>query len=185
MTDMTRTLKMIADCDDEVHFERQVKRELLRLHDLIVKTDAMANTQAARIAELEANLKRCTSAASDSGGLTMCADQKWQQQSAQEVAMPDKSNVHWPIYDVMPDGWRFDRTCGSPLAGYEFASDGVSILRGGKRALVAASVKKMDDPVYTYTPAIKQEKAKPLDDAARLAMNNLARANSKISCSKT
>lgn len=93
--------------------------------------------------------------------------------------MPDKSNVHWPIYDVMPDGWRFDRTCGSPLAGYEFASDGVSILRGGKRALVAASVKKMDDPVYTYTPAIKQEKAKPLDDAARLAMNNLARAKLK------
>ena len=68
MTDMTRTLKMIADCDDEVHFERQVKRELLRLHDLIVKTEAMANTQAARIAELEANLKRCTSAASDDGG---------------------------------------------------------------------------------------------------------------------
>lgn len=75
MTDMTRTLKMIADCDEEVHFERQVKRELLRLHDLIVKADAMANTHAARIAELEANLKRCTSAASDSGGLTMCADQ--------------------------------------------------------------------------------------------------------------
>lgn len=75
MTDMTRTLKMIADCDDEVHFERQVKRELLRLHDLIVKANAMANTQAARITELGANLKRCTSAASDSGGLTMCADQ--------------------------------------------------------------------------------------------------------------
>ena len=75
MTDMARTLKMIADCDEEVHFERQVKRELLRLHDLIVKAEAMANTQAARIAELEANLKRCTSAASDSGGLTMCADQ--------------------------------------------------------------------------------------------------------------
>lgn len=56
MTDMTRTLKMISDCDEEVHFERQVKRELLRLHDLIVKTDAMANTQAARIAELEAQL---------------------------------------------------------------------------------------------------------------------------------
>ena len=75
MTDMTRTLKLINDCDDEILFERQVKRELLRLHDLIVKAEAMANTQAARIAELEANLKRCTSAASDSGGLTMCADQ--------------------------------------------------------------------------------------------------------------
>lgn len=47
MTDLTRTLKMIADCDDEVHFERQVKRELLRLHDLIVKADALAHTQAA------------------------------------------------------------------------------------------------------------------------------------------
>ena len=75
MTDMTRTLKLINECDDEVHFERQVKHELLRLHDLIVKAEAMENTQAARIAELEANLKRCTSAASDSGGLTMCADQ--------------------------------------------------------------------------------------------------------------
>ena len=30
MTDLTRTLKMIFDCDEEVHFERQVKRELLR-----------------------------------------------------------------------------------------------------------------------------------------------------------
>lgn len=75
MTDMTRTLKMIADCDDEVHFERQVKRELLRLHDLIVKADALTTAQAARIAELEANLKRCTSATSDTGSLTMCADQ--------------------------------------------------------------------------------------------------------------
>ena len=75
MTDMTRTLKMIADCDDEVHFERQVKRELLRLHDLIVKADALTSAQAARIAELEANLKRCTSATSATGSLTMCADQ--------------------------------------------------------------------------------------------------------------
>ena len=76
MTDMTRTLKMIADCDDEVHFERQVKRELLRLHDMIVKADALTSAQAARIAELEANLKRATSAMSVAAeSLTMCADQ--------------------------------------------------------------------------------------------------------------
>lgn len=76
MTDMTRTLKMIADCDEEVHFERQVKRELLRLHDLIVKADALSSAQAARIAELEANLKRATSAMSVAAeSLTMCADQ--------------------------------------------------------------------------------------------------------------
>jgi len=75
MTDMTRTMKMIANCDEEVHFERQVKRELMRLHNLIVKADALAHSQAARIAELEANLKRATSAMSDAGSLTMCADQ--------------------------------------------------------------------------------------------------------------
>ena len=75
MTDMTRTLKMIADCDEEVHFERRVKRELLRLHDLLGKANALASIRAARIAELEADLKRATSAASDSISLTMCADQ--------------------------------------------------------------------------------------------------------------
>ena len=75
MTDMTRTLKLINDCDEEVHFERQVKRELLRLHDLLGKANALANIRAMRIAELEANLKRATSAASDAGSLTMCADQ--------------------------------------------------------------------------------------------------------------
>lgn len=69
MTDMTRTLKMIADCDEEVHFERQVKRELLRLHDLIVKADAMTSAQAARIAELEA-----AGAPTETLPMTMCAD---------------------------------------------------------------------------------------------------------------
>ena len=75
MNDITRTLKMIADCDEEVHFERQVKRELLRLHDMIMKADALTHSQAARIAELEANLNIATSAMSDAGILTMCADQ--------------------------------------------------------------------------------------------------------------
>jgi hypothetical protein len=56
MTDMTRTLKLINDCDEEVHFERQVKRELLRLHDLLGKANALANIRATRIAELEAQL---------------------------------------------------------------------------------------------------------------------------------
>lgn len=70
MNDMTRTLKMIADCDDEVHFERQVKRELMRLHDMIVKADALARNQAARIAELESS-----GAPTETLPLTMCADQ--------------------------------------------------------------------------------------------------------------
>ena len=70
MTDMTSTLKIIADCDEEVHFERQVKRELLRLYDMIMKSDALANAQSARIAELEA-----ADAPAETLPLTMCADQ--------------------------------------------------------------------------------------------------------------
>ena len=74
--DMNRTLKLINDCDEEVHFERRVKRELLRLHDLLGKANALASIRAARIAELEANLKRATSAMSVAAeSLTMCADQ--------------------------------------------------------------------------------------------------------------
>lgn len=70
MNDITRTMKMIADCDDEVHFERQVKRELLRLHDLIMEADVLAHNQAARIAELEA-----AGAPTETQQMTMCADQ--------------------------------------------------------------------------------------------------------------
>ena len=70
MTDLTRTLKMISDCDEEVHFERQVKRELLRLHGMIVKADALISAQATRIAELES-----ADAPTETLPLTMCADQ--------------------------------------------------------------------------------------------------------------
>lgn len=109
MTDMTRTLKMIADCDDEVHFERQVKRELLRLHDLIVKAEAMANTQAARIAELEANLKRATSAASDAGSLTMCADQNCPEYGTcyRAQAKPAQDQRFWAVSPREGNSCRF------------------------------------------------------------------------------
>ena len=40
------------------------------------------------------------------------------------------------LFDEIPDGWTLDHTCGPPLHGYAFATDGRSILRGGSRALV-------------------------------------------------
>jgi len=109
MTDMTRTLKMIADCDEEVHFERQVKRELLRLHDVIVKADALAHTQAARIAELEANLKRCTSEAADFAGLTMCADQHCPEYSTcyRSQAKPAPDQRFWAMSPRDDNSCRF------------------------------------------------------------------------------
>lgn len=46
---------------------------------------------------------------------------------------------NWPLFDEMPEGWRLDQTAGSPLSGYEFATNGHSVFNGGKRALVRRS----------------------------------------------
>ena len=48
----------------------------------------------------------------------------------------DKTYRGLNLLDCLPDGWKLDATCGSPLHGYAYATDGKSILNGGKRALV-------------------------------------------------
>ena len=48
---------------------------------------------------------------------------------------------NWEVYEVLPKGWKIDNFCGSPLTGYDFCTNGISVLRGGKRALVK-SVRK-------------------------------------------
>ena len=125
MTDMTRTLKMIADCDEEVHFERQVKRELLRLHDLLGKANALANIRATRIAELEANLKRATSADSDAGSLTMCADQHCPEYGTcyRAQAKPAPDQRFWAVSPREDNSCRFY----API----YFSSGSSALRDG------------------------------------------------------
>lgn len=46
----------------------------------------------------------------------------------------------WKLLNVMPDGWGYDKTAGSPLTGYEFITNGKSILSGKQeRALLLAS----------------------------------------------
>lgn len=42
----------------------------------------------------------------------------------------------WLLLEKMPQGWRLDSSVGSPLAGHAFVTDGKSVLRGGKRALL-------------------------------------------------
>ena len=135
MTDMTRTLKMIAECDDEVHFERQVKRELLRLHDMIVKADALAHSQAARIAELEANLKRATSAMSEAGSLTMCADQHCPEFSTcyRAQAKPAPGQHFWALSPREGSSCRFY----APV----YFTNGASALLDGARCEAAISAK--------------------------------------------
>ena len=42
----------------------------------------------------------------------------------------------WPLLEKVPQGWRLDSSVGSPLAGHVFVTNGKSVLRGGKRALL-------------------------------------------------
>lgn len=60
----------------------------------------------------------------------------------------------WPLFEDMPNGWRIDKTCGSPLAGYVFISDGKSIINGGKRALLR--VRKAQMQISFDSPAISK-----------------------------
>jgi thiamine kinase-like enzyme len=42
----------------------------------------------------------------------------------------------WPLLDELPEGWAIDKTAGSPLHGYEFCTNGKSVVSGKqKRAL--------------------------------------------------
>lgn len=69
MTDMTRTMKMIADCDEEVHFERQVKRHVERMKAHIEKLETQLS------AATQAPTSEDSSVVDSILPLTMCADQ--------------------------------------------------------------------------------------------------------------
>ena len=42
----------------------------------------------------------------------------------------------WELFESLPDGWKIDKSAGSPLCGYEFCTNGKSVLNGQKRALL-------------------------------------------------
>ena len=54
----------------------------------------------------------------------------------------------WPILETMPEGWKIDKTVGSPVAGCEFITDGKSPLHGQKRALLL--VRKPQTDVFAH-----------------------------------
>ncbi len=99
----------------------------------------------------------------------------------------------WPLYEAMPDGWKLDGRTGSPLSGYSFITDGVSPIKGGKRALllVVRPQKELFDfppepskpraaPEIPSQDSTKQHKwFVPLDPASSKTVNDLARAKFK------
>lgn len=94
----------------------------------------------------------------------------------------------WTLLDEMPDGWRIDKSAGSPLTGYEFVTNGKSILSGHqKRALLLVVPRQRAinfDPIQPARIVQKTESEKDFvdcgDDAERAkTVNDLARAKFK------
>jgi hypothetical protein len=44
--------------------------------------------------------------------------------------------MNWELYDKPPEGFSIDKHTGSPLTGYDFYTNGKSVLNGGVRILV-------------------------------------------------
>jgi hypothetical protein len=87
----------------------------------------------------------------------------------------------WDLYNHIPDGWKIDYSCGSPLAGYVFINDGKNVLHGGKRALLKVhgeclGVCQGDTKIVSYTdPEKRRPTIKTFDASTAKAVNELAR----------
>ena len=99
--------------------------------------------------------------------------------------MKTETYKDWQLFDDMPSGWSIDKTCGSPLAGYTFISNGKSILRGGKRALLRVTQPqqeiRLDAPVVnkSLTTGRQTETKQPPDPYPARTVNELARQRFK------
>lgn len=78
------------------------------------------------------------------------------------------------MLNELPDGWKFDKTVGSPVHGYIFATNGKSVLNGQKRALVKAAKKELPPLKPVSLPQTKERTAEVVPAPPRL-VNELAR----------
>ena len=91
----------------------------------------------------------------------------------------------WQVFSSLPAGWKIDKTAGSPLNGYEFATNGKSIFNGQKRALVKykSDIEEIhpDEPVEEKTKERVKEKPHTAEEKVVIAktVNDLARAKFK------
>ena len=87
----------------------------------------------------------------------------------------------WELFEEMPEGYKRHPAVGSPLAGYEFISNG-SPLKGGKLALLKIKqVAIRQEIIALKSPTIEQpakQEIKPLDPDAPKVLNELARKQS-------
>jgi hypothetical protein len=86
-------------------------------------------------------------------------------------------------FDEMPDGWKVDRSWGSPECGWMPICDGISVLKGGRKGLLRVNAIKQTE-VHSNEIAFPQKKAVPDLSKNELVViadttNQLARARFK------
>ena len=86
----------------------------------------------------------------------------------------------WGLLESLPDGWKFDKTVGSPVCGYEFATNGKNIFQGRERALVRVERKAQEwlKPSVHPPQQVPQKEApthQVIDGAYARTVNELAR----------
>lgn len=93
----------------------------------------------------------------------------------------------WELYDEPPEGFSIDRHTGSPLPGYDFYTNGRSILNGGIRILVKTPGVPVDSmavnhpPAREFVPKSKELKEDPMiSREIRQRVNAFARENFKV-----
>jgi hypothetical protein len=81
----------------------------------------------------------------------------------------------WELLESLPEGWRIDKSAGSPLCGYEFCTNGKSVLNGQKRALLFVGNKPSEyKHGEQFKPIIEPVEKEQIEYPAR-AVNELAR----------
>lgn len=95
--------------------------------------------------------------------------------------------MNWELYEEPPEGFSIDKHTGSPLTGYDFYTNGESVLNGGVRILVKAlnvHVNNIADnhyPVKRNTPNNKEPKQDPMINRnVRQRVNVFARERFKV-----
>lgn len=95
--------------------------------------------------------------------------------------------MNWELYDKPPEGFSIDKHTGSPLTGYDFYTNGKSVLNGGVRILVKAMNVHVNDitdnhhPVKKSIPNSKEPKQDPMINRnVRQRVNVFARERFKV-----
>jgi hypothetical protein len=78
-----------------------------------------------------------------------------------EIAM--EQYKEWQVYEAMPEGFRLDKSAGSPLHGYEFITNG-SPLKGGVRSLLRVHL----DALRVCTPSCQVAKTEQPEETKQV-----------------